>query len=286
MKGNRLNRVIVTAAGLVAGALLAVSVTSAAPPRNPASDAPVVSSLAPLMQKEIHWGMTHDEVTEAFNAPDGIIDRDFAPKLGKMQPGVEMQELEADKENRKVNFARSLTQFLDSPTGYDLTPLKEEYTYRNSEAIQRIFRDGKTRYFFYINDHLWKIYDEVPLKADGPLGGSFKDAVTKLAGLLTVPGRVRAPDAQNGLERTTVDWQDAMNHLRCVDRSSERLVGVVMEDKRTLANLGTLRANRPVDPFAIDPAIAAVTRGGVSDPNAARARGDADAGAPSKGKRH
>ena len=277
-----MKRAIVTASVFAAGVLLALS-GAAAPPKGTA-DAPVVSSLAPLMQKELHWGMTHQEVTDAYNNPDGIIDREYAPKLGRLQPGVEMQELESDKEARKVNFARSYTQFLDSPTGYDLTPLHEEYTYRNEEAIQRIFREGKNRYFFFIKDHLWRIYDEVPLKAESPLGPSFKDAVTKLTALLGTPGRVRAPDASQGIERTTADWQDALTHLRCIDRSSERLVGVVLEDKRTLATLVTLRANKPVDLFAIDPAITAVTRGGVTDPNGARARGEADAGA-GKGKK-
>ncbi len=81
---------------------------------------------------------------------------------------------------------------------------------------------------------------------------------------------------------TTADWQDASTHLRIVDRSGEHLVGVVLEDKTTLNGLATLRANKPVDPFAIDPSISAVTKGGVSDPNAAKSLKAADAGAPKK----
>jgi hypothetical protein len=80
--------------------------------------------------------------------------------------------------------------------------------------------------------------------------------------------------------------------LSAIDRSSEHLVVIVLEDKRTLANLATLRSNKPQDPFAIDPSIAAVTKGGVTDPNAAKdphaakkAAADAGAGAGAgKGK--
>lgn len=197
-----------------------------------------------------------------------------------------MSQLEADRENRKANFARGYAVFLDTPTGYDLTPLHSEYTYRNEEGVEAIFKDGKKRYFFYIKDRLWKVYDEIPLKADGPLGGSFPDVVTKFNGLLGQPGRVRSGAAGRDPELTTADWQDATTHLRVLDRSGEHLVGVVLEDKTTLNNLATLRANKAVDPFAIDPSISAVTKGGLIDPNAAKSASKADAGAGKATKQH
>ncbi len=278
-----MKRAIFAASVLAAGVMLAITGV-AAPPKG--GDAPIVPSLGALMQKELHWGMSHQEVTDAYNGPDGLLDRDYAPQIAHLQPGVQMQQVEADKENRKTNFTRSYAQFLDTPTGYDLSPLHLEYTYRNEEAIQKIYKDGKTRYFFYIKDRLWKLYDEVPVKADGPLGGTYQDVVKKLDGLFGVPARVRGPDAPHEIERTTADWQDPLTHLRAIDRSNEHLVGIVLEEKRTLANLATLRANKAPDPFAIDPSISAVTKGGVSDPNAAKdpraaKKAAADAG-PSK----
>ncbi|HLK38096.1 MAG TPA: hypothetical protein VKU41_15145 [Polyangiaceae bacterium] len=282
-----MKRAILATSVLGAGIMLAVSGV-AAPPKAKGGDAPIVPTLGALMQRELHWGMTHQEVTDAYNAVDGLLDRDYAPQIAHLQPGIQMQEVEADKENRKVNFTRSYTQFGDTPTGYDVGPLHGEYSYRNEEAVQKIFKDGKTRYFFYIKDKLWKLYDEIPLKADGPFGAKYQDAVTKLGSVLGSAGRVRSADAAQGLDRTTADWQDPLTHLRVLDRSNEHLVGIVLEDKRTLNNLGVLRANKAVDPFAIDPAIAAVTKGGVSDPNAAKkagAAGAADAGAGAgKGK--
>jgi hypothetical protein len=276
-----MKRVIVAAclaaAAVCAGAMVAV----AAPPRAAAAaEAPTVASLASLMDRELHWGMSHQQVTDTYNRLNGLFDREYAPQLAKLQPGVEQQQLEADRDNRKANFERSYTPFLDQPTGYDVTPLHAEYTYNNGEAVQRLFKDGKTRYFFYIKDRLWKIYDEVPLREGGALGASFQDAVTKLNMLLGVPARIRAADPSQGLDRTEADWQDSTTHLRAVDRSGEHLVGIVLEDRSTLANLASLRANKPADPFALDPSIAAVTKGGVSDPNAPRAPIEsADAGA-------
>ena len=94
------------------------------------------------------------------------------------------------------------------------------------------------------------------------------------------PGRDARPRAAQNIERTTTDWQDASTHLRAIDRSSEHLIALVLEDRNTLSKLASLRVNKPVDPFAIDPSVAAITKNGISDPNAAHSAGDA--GAPKK----
>ena len=121
------------------------------------------------MEKDLHWGMSHTEVTDVYNRLNGLFDREYAPQLAKLQPGVDMQQLEADRDNRKANFERSYTAFNAgiARRATTSTPLHLEYTYNNGEAIQRLFKDGKNRYFFFIKDRLWKVYDEVPLRSDG-----------------------------------------------------------------------------------------------------------------------
>jgi hypothetical protein len=243
------------------------------------SDGSTVQSLASLMERDLHFGMTHAELTDAYNKTNGLFDREYAPQLVRLSPGVQQQQLEADRENRKANFARSFTQFLHDPTGYDITPIHAEYSYNNGEAIQKVFKDGKNRYFFFIKDKFWKMYDEIPLRDGGLLGSTYQEAQTRLTGILGVAGRFRSAGQATGLVSPESDWSDGTMHLRAVDRSGEHLVGLVLEDKATLHNLSVLRANKPVDPFAVDPAIAAITSKGVSDPNAARG---ADGGAPKR----
>ena len=287
-------RVRALAACILVGSIVLAATVIAAPPKpaKPAGDAPLVQTLGGLEKnlKGIHWGMTHDEVTDAYNRAGGLFDQEYAPQLMRVQPGVAQQQLEADRDSRKVNLERSYTRFLDTPTGYDVTSLKGEYTYKNDEAVQKIFKDGRQRYFFYIKDHLWKLYDEIPLRDGGPLGATFQEGVTRLNSALAVPARIRTADAAQGLDRTTADWQDKATHVRAVDRSSEHILGIVLEDRSTLGSLASLRVNKAGDPFAIDPSIAAVTKGGISDPNAAHdahAKGDAgaiDTHAKTKGK--
>ncbi|MBX3188357.1 MAG: hypothetical protein KF819_15170 [Labilithrix sp.] len=245
-----------------------------------AAEPTIVSSLASF-QEGLRWGMSHAEVNKVFIENGGVIWKDYDAKLAKARVGPEMTALEAEREQAKLAFTRSHIEFKDTPTGYDATGIKGEYTYRNRESLMWINRVGKKRYFFFINDRLWKVYDEVPLAENGPLGKSYIDAVNKLNAQLGAQGRIQGADASKGINATTVDWKDGASHLRVVDRSAgDRVVAVVLEDNNTLGNLASLRPNKVEDPTAIDPTISAVTKGGLSDPNAAKpaASGAAPAG--------
>lgn len=240
------------------------------PAKGAANEPTPVSSLASVSEG-IRWGISHAEVTKQHTENGGIIWKDYDEKLAKARVGPEMTAIEAEREQAKQAFGRSFIEFKDTPTGYDATGIKGEYTYRNRESLMWINRAGKKRYFFFINDRLWKVYDEVPLAESGPLGKSYIDAVNKLNAQLGAQGRIQGADPAKGINSTTVDWKDGSSHLRVVDRSGERVVGVVLEDNGTLGNLASLRSNKAEDPTAIDPSIAAVTKGGLSDPNAAKA---------------
>lgn len=276
-------RAYVVAAVLVAGAIPGVTVLAANPKTTAApaaaADPPTVQTLAPMLE-QFKWGINHQELVRIHNQTGGIFDQDYNPRLAKLQPGVQMQAVEAEREQQKAAFAASFVEFKDTPTGFDTTGIHAEYTYRNKEAVMYVDRGGKRRYFFFIGsppgDRLWKIYDEVKLTDGGPLGKTYQEAVTKLNVQLNTPARIRAADAAKGLNFTTADWQDGPTHLRALDRGG--VVAIVLEDRAILGALPTLRSNQPVDPMAIDPSISAVTRGvGRSDPNSARDAGAATA---------
>ena len=96
-----------------------------------------------------------------------MIWKDYDEKLAKARVGPERRRSRASASRRSSAFARSYIEFKDTPTGYDATGIKGEYTYKNKESLMWIQRQGKKRYFFFINDRLWKIYDEVPLAESG-----------------------------------------------------------------------------------------------------------------------
>jgi hypothetical protein len=272
-------------AGLIIAASPAVIVVAASAGNTPRgqqqaqTDAPTVQSLAGALE-QFRWGQTHTDVIRVMNQTGGVFDLDYNAQLARMQPGVAMQAVEAERDQKKKFFESSWVRFEDTPTGFDNTHIKGEFTYRNHESVMYVDRGGKRRYFFFIGtapgERLWKIFDDIPLKQGGILGASFQEAVTKLNVQYSTPARIRAANASQGVLHTTADWQDGSTHLRAEDLGDGN-VAVVLEERNTLNNLAQLRANKEVDPLAMDPSIAAITRqGSISDPNAARAR---DAGA-------
>ncbi len=284
MKRGRMTALVIAALGIGALPLLYGGATATAgntPRPAGGGDAPTVGTMATMLE-QFRWGTTHLDVIRTYNQTGGLFDQEYNPRLAKLQPGVAMQAVEAERDQKKKFFEQSYIQFLDTPTGFDNTSIKGEYTYRNHESVMYVDRLGKRRYFFFFGnppgDRLWKIFDDIPLKADGPLGRTYQEAVTKLNVQLSTPARIRAAGSAPGLTSTTADWQDGSTHLRAEDRGQS--VVVVLEDRNTLTALPQLRANKEVDPLAMDPSIQAITHGGISDPNAVR-----DAGASTQ-RRH
>jgi hypothetical protein len=234
-------------------------------------DAPQVSSLASFTDG-LKWGTSHAELTKQFTQTGGVIWKDYDERLAKARVGPEQASLEAEREQAKAAFGRSFIEFKDTPTGYDTTGLRGEYSYKNKEALMWIQRQGKKRYFFFLNDRLWKIYDEVPLSDSGVYGKTYLDAVNTLNAQLNAQGRVQQANPDKGILQNTVDWKDGANHLRAVDRSNDGVVGIAVEDASTYSNLASIRTNKLADPNEIDPSIKAVTQGtNRTDPNGASA---------------
>lgn len=234
-------------------------------------DAPQVSSLNSFMDG-VKWGIGHAELTKLFTQTGGVIWKDYDERLQKARVGPEQAALEAERDQTKAAFGRSYIEFKDTPTGYDSTGIRGEYTYKNKESLMWVQRQGKKRYFFFINDRLWKMYDEVPLVDGGPLGKTFLEAVNTLNAQVNGQGRVQKADPAKGINANTVDWKDGSTHLRAVDRSESNTLGLVVEELSTVSNLAALRTNKLSDPNEIDPSITAVTGGtNRTDPNAVSA---------------
>jgi hypothetical protein len=127
----------------------------------------------------------------------------------------------------------------------------------NQESLMSITRKGETRYLFFIQEKLWKLIDEHKLGDSSPFGKTYQEAVTKLATYYGVAGRVLPADATHAF--TEVDWKDANTHQRAIQRS-DTFLALAFEDNATLANLPSLRANKPVADDGIDPDVAAAMR--------------------------
>ena len=120
--------------------------------------------------------MMQNDVIDFYNK---VLDQDYVPifKVTPRRPEDERRRCRARRQ--KLAFPRSEVAFGDIPTGIDNTPLKGEYNYKNNETMMSLTRQGMTRYFFFINKRLWKIYDEIPLQKESELGATYKDAIAR-----------------------------------------------------------------------------------------------------------
>jgi hypothetical protein len=190
----------------------------------------------------LSWGLSVKDTSKAI---DRMLDAEYKPIYQATSPGIAMKTLDSQVREEKSSFRRSRIDFGLLPIALDSTPLAKEYSYRNNESLMKLERKGETRYFFFIQDRLWKIIDEINLEKPNPYGKTLQDAAVKLSTLYGAAGRVIAADPAKQIFSTMVDWKDATTHVRLVERY-ETAVAIVYEENSTLDNIDTLRANKPV----------------------------------------
>ena len=247
------------------GAMSEVQAAKTAAGRPP----PTVHDTIRLTPEGLHFGMAPAEVVEFYGR---VFDQDYVPIYKRTPIGVKMKEVDAALADEKAAIGRSEVNFGAIPTGIDNTPLKGEYSYNNKESMMSVLRQGVTRYFFFQNKRLWKVYDAVPLREGGDLGATYANAVAALNKRFGVGGRSLPQDYEHGRSFPETDWVDSTTHVRAIDRSYDKVLGLVYEERVTGDRLAALRATQKNDDGSIDPQIKAFTSGGpVSDPNASAA---------------
>ncbi|NUP04979.1 MAG: hypothetical protein HOW73_02845 [Polyangiaceae bacterium] len=213
-----------------------------------AAEAPTAKTPITIQPKELAWGIDKKKLASVY---DKVIDGDFAQKYRKAQPGPEMDRLDAEVAEKKAEFRRSEIKFESVPTGMDQTPLRPEYTYNNKEFLLSSDRGGKTRYFFFINDKMYKVVDSIKLGEKSDWGKTFDEAVGKLNTYYGANGRVRAADEAAGRPYKEVDWKDATSQVRAVDWD-DGTFGIIFQDSATVAQLPSLRKNKDTASKEVD----------------------------------
>lgn len=223
-----------------------------APKGTPAGDPnpPMVQQIS-ISPKELMWRIDEKRVGDIYAK---VIDNDFKPKYAKVQPGPDSMALDAEVQQQKDVFRRSLLEFGAVPTGIDASPLKGEYTYNNGETMMRITRKGKTRDFFFIQHKLWKIVDEMPLGAGAEWGENFAAAVVKISGSYGVPGRICEPDYERNRPRREVDWRDGNTQVRAIEWD-DKSFALVFVDLGTVGQLASWRSNKATQTGGVDPSV-------------------------------
>ena len=248
------------------------------PAEKPAAGVGVIEKTIGMPPKGIHWGLTLEGVAKLY---DKVFEDEYLPLLKKAQPGQEMTALEDEQKSKQGILRRGRIEFGTIPTGVDQSPLKGEYSYRNSESMATLrLRSGTERHFFFFSDKLWKVYDEHKLTKGGTLGENFEEATKILSKRFGVAGKLVPADYDKGQSFDEVQWRDPEKLIRAVDRGN--ILGMVYIDKSVQDNIAQYRKNKAEDLHEMDKDVAAAT---ANPPTYAGKPNDKDKDKPAKGKK-
>jgi hypothetical protein len=260
-----------------------------------AEEAPQSAHIAPALG-ELRWGMSPEET---FNYLKRQVEEGYRERLAKAaRTDAVLEDRLRGEMNEEIRRIRSsFVRFRGQASGWDTSFIRDEFTHGNNESMM-FWRDESThsqRFYFFINDRLWKLYQAFDASVfPGATFETFAEAIQGRFGR----GVTRSGVLVEGRPPVRwVEWQDASTRLRAVDQT--RFYGffcLVFEDKATLQQLPQLRSRtiqRGGERHALVEAVVRDTDaqpGGqdVDDPNAdiadrltgqIRRRQDAPAGA-------
>jgi len=112
-------------------------------------------SLAPLMQKELHWGMSHSEVVDAYKQAHGAVRTSNTIRCSYgCSPACKWTSFAPTRTAARANFERSYTEFSDSPTGYDVSALPTRVHVQEWRGHPEGLQGRQDAILFYIRDPL------------------------------------------------------------------------------------------------------------------------------------
>ena len=165
------------------------------------------------------WGMNADDVFA--KAKTGIEAR-YQDRIdgAKADPGKQ-QRIRDEREKEIKAVKASFTKFEGQKTGWDVSIIGAEIAQNNGEAVLQVKEDVWTRYFFFLEDQLYKMF--LAFNKDVIGDKSFRDFGKEMAAKYGNPREVYKDEKQKGGMKRTLDhfeWAvSGGDSLKLVDRS-------------------------------------------------------------------
>ncbi|MDQ3031743.1 MAG: hypothetical protein M3Y87_04945 [Myxococcota bacterium] len=205
-------------------------------------EAPQSAAIAPALG-DLRWGLSP---ADTFNHLKRQVEASYSERLNEAaRTDTILEDRLRQRMGAEIRRMRSTyVRFRGEASGWDTSFIRDEFTHGNNESMM-LWRDESThsqRYYFFINDRLWKVYQAFDASVFAGAGfdqfseaiqGRFGRGVSRSGAL--VEGRAPAQ---------WVEWQDASTRLRAIDQT--RFYGffcLVFEDKATLQQLPQLRTH-------------------------------------------
>ena len=165
------------------------------------------------------WGMSPNEVLEK---AEGAVEARYREReeAARADPGKQ-QRIRNEREQEKAAVRKSLTKFEGQKTGWDVSIIGPEFAQNNGEAVIQVKEDVWTRYFFFFEDRLYKMF--LAFNKDVIGDKSFRDFGKEMAEKYGTPREVYRDEKQHGGVKRLLDhfeWAvSGGDALKLVDRS-------------------------------------------------------------------
>jgi hypothetical protein len=184
------------------------------------------------------WGMSPNEVAEKAEGAVTTRYRERA-EAAKSDPGKQ-QRIRDEMEKEKLTLRKSFTKFEGQKSGWDVSIIGPEFAQSNGESVIMLKEDIWTRYFFFFEDRLYKMF--LAFNKDVIGDKSFRDFGKEMADKYGAPREIyRDEKIHGGVKRVLDHFEWAVSgddSLKLVDRSE--FYGVyclVIADAHTVDNV-------------------------------------------------
>lgn len=192
---------------------------------------------------DIQWGWTPKQVYRHLKKG---IEASYQEPISKTTDAIEEDRIRHKMSEESRQIRDSYFEFDGTPTAYDSGYLKGEFTHRNGESLLRVRTENTQDFFFFINDRLWKRYRAFDSSVfEGASFTDFGDALQERYGKAKKKQGVATP---GGASSQWYEWKEARILARAVDNNEfYGFYCLILEDSKTVAQLGKLRKNKPRD---------------------------------------
>jgi hypothetical protein len=165
------------------------------------------------------WGMSPDEVMALVKSG---IEGKYKPQLAKAASDPGLQQRVHEQMMKEVAAAKkSFTKFEGQKSGWDVSIIGQEFSQNTGEAVLVSKEDSWTRYFFFFEGGLYKMF--LAFNKDALAGKSFQEFGKLMESKYGHAKEVSRDDKVHGGVRRTLDHYEwsapGGERLRLVDRS-------------------------------------------------------------------
>jgi hypothetical protein len=202
------------------------------------------------------WGMKPEEVMASVRL---AVEGKYKKRIADASADPGKQQRVRDEMVREINAVKkSYTKFEGQKSGWDVSIVGPEFQQSTGEAVLVTKEDLWTRYFFFFEDGLYKMY--LAFNKDALQGKSFADFGKSMEARYGNARAVYRDDKVRGGVNHVLDhyaWNAGSDRLKLVDRSEfygvyclvlyEQSTHERVVDKRKIVNPGTVEKDELVE---------------------------------------